>query len=85
MSPAMNEHPRISERLVSIAPYIGLLGTVSGILFSFACIDRAGPRGLSITDACFLKGIGVTAVGSLLAALAAISYSIFISNGGGKS
>ena len=85
MSPTMNEHPRIPERLVSIAPYIGLLGTVSGIILGLACIDRTGPSGLSIRDPCFLKGLGATVVGSFLAALTVIAYTIFIGKGGGKA
>jgi len=62
----------------SAAPFIGLFGTVWGILVAFWKIGQAGASSLSIVGPHIAEALIATAVGLAAAIPAAIFYNVFI-------
>ncbi len=54
----------------SLAPYIGLLGTVVGIMIAFGAIAESGDAGFEVVSAGISEALIATAVGLLVAILA---------------
>jgi biopolymer transport protein ExbB/TolQ len=63
--------------IASSAPFIGLFGTVIGIINSFASIAQAGKSGFTIVSADLAEALVATAAGIGVAVVAVIFYNIF--------
>ncbi len=63
--------------VASTAPYIGLLGTVLGILSAFANIARTGQTGASVVAAPIAEALTATALGLGVAIPAVMAYNFF--------
>ena len=63
--------------LATLAPFIGLFGTVVGIIKSFAAISEAGKSGFSVVSAGLSEALIATAAGILLAIFASFFYNYF--------
>jgi biopolymer transport protein ExbB len=61
--------------VASSAPFIGLLGTVVGIIKSFASISKAGKGGFAIVAADLSEALVATAAGILVAIVALILFN----------
>ena len=61
--------------VASSAPFIGLLGTVVGIIKSFASISEAGKGGFAIVAADLSEALIATAAGILVAVIALILFN----------
>lgn len=61
----------------SSAPFIGLFGTVVGIIKSFDSIAKAGKSGFAVVAAGLSEALIATAAGILVAVLAVIFYNYF--------
>lgn len=61
----------------SAAPFIGLFGTVVGIIKSFANIARTGQSGFDVVAAGLSEALIATAAGILVAVMAVIFYNYF--------
>jgi biopolymer transport protein ExbB len=59
----------------SLAPYIGLLGTVIGIIQSFAAIAESGDAGFAVVSEGISEALIATAVGLLIAILSLLLYN----------
>jgi biopolymer transport protein ExbB len=59
----------------SLAPYIGLLGTVVGIMIAFAAIAQTGDAGFEVVSAGISEALIATAVGLLVAIVALMLYN----------
>ena len=59
----------------SLAPYIGLLGTVIGIIEAFGAIAESGDAGFAVVSAGISEALIATAVGLLIAILALLLYN----------
>jgi biopolymer transport protein ExbB len=59
----------------SLAPYIGLLGTVVGIMVAFAAIAQTGDAGFEVVSAGISEALIATAVGLLVAIVALMLYN----------
>ncbi len=81
---ASNEGLRLESRLSflattgSSAPFIGLFGTVVGIIDAFAEIGAAGSASLAVVAPGIAEALIATAVGLLAAIPASIFYNIFV-------
>jgi len=62
----------------SVAPFIGLFGTVWGILTAFMAIGRAGSSNLATVGPYIAEALVATAVGLFAAIPAVIAYNFFI-------
>lgn len=62
----------------SVAPFIGLLGTVWGILTAFLAIGKAGSSSLSTVGPYIAEALVATAVGLFAAIPAVIAYNYFV-------
>ena len=82
---ASQEETRLESRLSflattgSSAPFIGLFGTVVGIIDAFAAISQAGSASLAVVAPGIAEALIATAVGLLAAIPATIFYNVFIS------
>ena len=63
--------------IAASAPFIGLFGTVIGIINSFASIAKAGKSGFTIVAADLAEALVATAAGIGVAVVAVIFYNIF--------
>ncbi len=61
----------------SNAPFIGLFGTVLGIIRAFHDLSQAGTQGSSIVSAGISEALVATAVGLLVAIPAVVAYNFF--------
>ncbi|MCO4795266.1 MAG: MotA/TolQ/ExbB proton channel family protein [Bacteriovoracaceae bacterium] len=61
----------------SSAPFIGLFGTVVGIIKSFDSIARAGKSGFAVVAAGLSEALIATAAGILVAVIAVVFYNYF--------
>jgi biopolymer transport protein TolQ len=61
--------------VASTAPFIGLLGTVMGIINSFSSMAASGSGGLGTVSAGIAEALATTAVGLGVAILAVIAYN----------
>ena len=59
----------------SLAPYIGLLGTVVGIMQAFRAIAESGDAGFEVVSAGISEALIATAVGLLVAILALLLFN----------
>ena len=63
--------------IASSAPFIGLFGTVVGIIKSFEDIARTGQSGFAVVAAGLSEALIATAAGILVAVMAVIFYNYF--------
>ncbi len=61
----------------STAPFIGLFGTVVGIIKSFDSIAKAGKSGFAVVAADLSEALVATAAGILVAVVAVVLYNYF--------
>lgn len=61
----------------STAPFIGLLGTVAGIINSFQSMASSGSGGLGTVSAGIAEALATTAVGLGVAILSVVAYNYF--------
>jgi biopolymer transport protein ExbB/biopolymer transport protein TolQ len=61
--------------VASTAPFIGLFGTVIGIINSFNSMAASGSGGLGTVSAGIAEALGTTAVGLFVAILAVVAYN----------
>ena len=79
------EIDRLEERLTSLAtlgnisPFVGLFGTVIGIMRAFEAISRTGSGGLSSVSAGIAEALVATAAGLFVAIPAVTAYNYFVS------
>jgi biopolymer transport protein ExbB len=59
----------------SLAPYIGLLGTVVGIMQAFGAIAESGDAGFEVVSAGISEALIATAVGLLVAIIALLLFN----------
>jgi len=79
------EIERLEQRLTSLAtlgnisPFVGLFGTVIGIMRSFEAISRTGSGGLASVSAGIAEALVATAAGLFVAIPAVTAYNYFVS------
>jgi len=66
--------------IATSAPFIGLFGTVVGIIKSFESIAEAGKSGFSVVAAGLSEALIATAAGILVAVIASMFYNYFLSD-----
>jgi biopolymer transport protein ExbB/biopolymer transport protein TolQ len=64
--------------LGNIAPFIGLFGTVLGIMDAFGAIGRTGSGGFATVSTGIYKALAATAAGLFVAIPAVIAYNYFL-------
>ncbi len=64
--------------LGSISPFIGLFGTVVGIIRAFEAIGRTGTGGLATVSAGIAEALVATAAGLFVAIPAVVAYNYFV-------
>ncbi len=74
---ALQGHLPILATVASTAPYIGLFGTVLGILSAFSEIARTGQTGASVVAAPIAEALTATALGLGVAIPAVMAYNYF--------
>ncbi|MFN5729092.1 MAG: MotA/TolQ/ExbB proton channel family protein, partial [Pseudanabaena sp.] len=77
--PKLKRFNNIFEIIVGLAPLLGLLGTVTGLITSFASLtlgDIGGSKSLNVTGG-ISEALISTAVGLVVAVIALIAASIF--------
>lgn len=78
------EIERLEQRLTALAtlgnisPFVGLFGTVIGIMRSFDAISRTGSGGLASVSAGIAEALVATAAGLFVAIPAVIAYNHFV-------
>lgn len=75
--PEMERYLNIEATLGTIAPFIGLLGTVVGIIRSFQSLGAGGQTGLAGLNAGIAEALIATAAGLFVAIPAVIAYNYF--------
>jgi biopolymer transport protein ExbB len=73
----LNRNLSILATVASTAPYVGLFGTVLGILSAFAKIARTGQTGASVVAAPIAEALTATAMGLGVAIPAVMAYNYF--------
>jgi biopolymer transport protein ExbB len=73
----LNRNLSILATIASTAPYIGLFGTVLGILSAFAKIASTGQTGASVVAAPIAEALTATAMGLGVAIPAVMAYNYF--------
>ncbi len=79
------EIARLEQRLTwlatlgNISPFVGLFGTVIGIMRSFEAISRTGSGGLASVSAGIAEALVATAAGLFVAIPAVVAYNHFVS------
>jgi len=79
------EIERLEQRLTSLAtlgnisPFVGLFGTVIGIMRAFDAISRTGSGGLASVSAGIAEALVATAAGLFVAIPAVVAYNHFVS------
>lgn len=63
--------------IASSAPFVGLFGTVMGIMASFRAIGTSGKSGFSVVAAGISESLIATAAGILVAVVAVLFYNYF--------
>ena len=72
---AMKRGVGILATVASTAPFVGLLGTVMGIVTSFQLMAQAGSGGLGIVSAGIAEALVTTAIGLLVAIPAVMAFN----------
>jgi biopolymer transport protein ExbB len=62
----------------SSAPFVGLFGTVIGVVRSFHSMGQTGQGGFRVVSAGISEALGATALGLLVAIYAVIAYNYFV-------
>jgi biopolymer transport protein ExbB/TolQ len=62
--------------VASTAPFVGLFGTVIGIINSFNSMAATGSGGLGTVSAGIAEALGTTAVGLFVAIIAVVAYNV---------
>ena len=75
LSKKVSESTWIIGTVASSAPFIGLLGTVVGIIKSFASISEAGKGGFAVVASDLSEALVATAAGILVAVIALILFN----------
>ena len=76
---------RLEHRLISLAtlgnisPFVGLFGTVIGVMRAFEAISRTGSGGLGTVSAGIAEALVATAAGLFVAIPAVTAYNYFVS------
>ena len=65
--------------LGNISPFVGLFGTVIGVMRAFEAISRTGSGGLGTVSAGIAEALVATAAGLFVAIPAVIAYNHFVS------
>jgi biopolymer transport protein ExbB/TolQ len=73
----LKKHLWILGTVASSAPFIGLLGTVVGIIRSFESMSIAGTGGFAVVAAGISEALVATALGLAVAIIAVIFYNYF--------
>ncbi len=79
----LKKHLWILGTVASSAPFIGLLGTVIGIIRSFESMAVAGTGGFAVVAAGISEALVATALGLAVAIIAVIFYNYFQTRIGG--
>ncbi len=74
----LNSYLGIVGTIGSIAPFIGLFGTVLGIIRAFQDIGRVGAAGPAVVATGIAEALVATAAGLFVAIIAVISYNVFV-------
>jgi biopolymer transport protein ExbB len=74
---ALKDHLWILGTIASSAPFVGLFGTVLGIMGSFKAIGATGKSGFSIVAAGISESLIATAAGIIVAVIAVLFYNFF--------
>lgn len=72
---SMKKGIAILATVASTAPFIGLLGTVTGIINSFVSMASSGSGGLGTVSAGIAEALATTAVGLAVAIIAVVAYN----------
>ena len=73
----MRKYLWILGTIGSSAPFIGLLGTVVGIIKSFDAISKSGKAGFDVVAGGLSEALVTTAAGIVVGVLAVIFYNYF--------
>jgi biopolymer transport protein ExbB len=63
----------------SSAPFVGLFGTVIGVVRSFHAMSQTGQGGFRVVASGISEALGATALGLLVAIYAVVAYNYFVS------
>lgn len=74
---SLKEHLWILGTISSSAPFVGLFGTVLGIMNSFKAIGNSGKSGFSVVAAGISESLVATAAGIIVAVIAVLFYNYF--------
>ncbi|MCL6520126.1 MAG: MotA/TolQ/ExbB proton channel family protein [Armatimonadetes bacterium] len=74
----LNSYLGIVGTIGSIAPFIGLFGTVLGIIRAFRDIGRVGAAGPAVVATGISEALVATAAGLFVAIIAVIAYNAFV-------
>lgn len=74
---ALKENLWILGTIGSSAPFVGLFGTVLGIMTSFKAIGATGKSGFSVVAAGISESLIATAAGIIVAVIAVLFYNYF--------
>ena len=75
----LEQHLTSLATLGNISPFVGLFGTVIGIMRAFEAISRTGSGGLASVSAGIAEALVATAAGLFVAIPAVIAYNYFVS------
>lgn len=68
----------ILANIASTAPFIGLLGTVVGIIATFEAISRSGSMGQELAASGIAESLTATALGLFAAIPAVVAYNVYV-------
>lgn len=74
---SLKENLWILGTIASSAPFVGLFGTVLGIMASFKAIGATGKSGFSVVAAGISESLIATAAGIIVAVIAVLFYNYF--------
>jgi biopolymer transport protein ExbB len=76
----LKRHLWILGTIGTASPFIGLLGTVVGILAAFHQMAETGAGGFSVVAAGISEALIATAAGLIVAILALLAYNVFVTS-----
>jgi biopolymer transport protein ExbB len=80
LSGHLKRHLWILGTIGTASPFIGLLGTVVGILAAFHQMAETGAGGFSVVAAGISEALIATAAGLIVAILALLAYNVFVTS-----